>query len=227
MSTRVEWMYVISSENRNLNVWSANLARNPLHSISSFKVNIQESYCQVITQVLVVYVLVCQGQGRNWNGSKGKEIDFQYLWLRRCSNSRVEEYIQKNKEWLITATRNSLKTNSKTTSRKQKLWEKTADIAHEMTCSLLSRGSLKWETKSFLIAAENCSIWTNYIKAKIDNTQQNHKWRLYGNKDKTVDCKINKCNKLARREYQTTYDCVGKVIHWELCKRLIFGLTIK
>ena len=32
---------------------------------------------------------------------------------------------------------------------------------------------------------------------------------------------ISECGKLAQ-EYKTRYDWVGKVIHWELCKKLKF-----
>ena len=33
---------------------------------------------------------------------------------------------------------------------------------------------------------------------------------------------ISKCSKLAQKEYKTRHDWVGKVIHWELCKKLKF-----
>ena len=33
---------------------------------------------------------------------------------------------------------------------------------------------------------------------------------------------INECSKLAQKEYKTKHDMEGKVIHWELCKKLKF-----
>ena len=33
---------------------------------------------------------------------------------------------------------------------------------------------------------------------------------------------INKCSKLVQNEYKTRHDWVGKVIYWELCKKLKF-----
>ena len=39
------------------------------------------------------------------------------------------------------------------------------------------------ETESFLIAAQNNAIRTNYIKARIDKTQQNSRCRLCGDSD--------------------------------------------
>ncbi len=34
---------------------------------------------------------------------------------------------------------------------------------------------------------------------------------------------INERSKLAQKEYNSSYDWVGKVIRWKLCKRLKFG----
>ena len=33
---------------------------------------------------------------------------------------------------------------------------------------------------------------------------------------------ISECSKLEQREYQTRLDWVGKMIHWELCKKFKF-----
>ncbi len=61
----------------------------------------------------------------------------------------------------------------------------------------------------------------------IDKTQQNSKYRLYGDRDETINHIISECSKLALKEYKTRHDCVVKVIHWEVCKTLKFDHTIK
>ena len=38
---------------------------------------------------------------------------------------------------------------------------------------------------------------------------------------------ISECSKLARKEYKTRLDRVGKVIFWEMCKKFIFNPTNK
>ena len=48
----------------------------------------------------------------------------------------------------------------------------------------------------------------------------------YKERDETI-YHISECNKLAQKEYKTRHDIVGKVIHWELCKRLKFNHTTK
>ena len=87
--------------------------------------------------------------------------------------------------------------------------------------------NLKRETESLLIVEQNNASKTNYIKAKIDNMQQNSKCMLWGDKVETVNHKISECSKLAKMKYKSRYDWVGKVIHWELYERLTFDHSSK
>ena len=85
------------------------------------------------------------------------------------------------------------------------------------------KGNFKRETESLLIVAQNNAIRTNHIKATIDKTQQISRCKLSGHRDKTIN-HISECSKLTQ-EYKTRHDWVGKVIHWELCKKLKFDQT--
>ena len=89
------------------------------------------------------------------------------------------------------------------------------------------KGNFKGETESLLIAAQDSAIRTNHIKARIDKTQQNSKCKLCGDRDETINHIISECSKLAQREYKARHDWVGKVIHWEMCKKLKFDHTNK
>ena len=72
------------------------------------------------------------------------------------------------------------------------------------------------------MAAQNSAIRTNHIKARIDKTQQNRKcWRC-GDRDETINHIISEWSKLAQKEYNARHDRVGKVIHWEMCKKFKF-----
>ena len=88
------------------------------------------------------------------------------------------------------------------------------------------KGNLKRESESLLIATENNAI-KSMSKQKIDKTQQNSKCRLCGDRDETINHIISECSKLALKEYKTRHNLVGKVIHWELCKKLKFDYTNK
>ena len=90
----------------------------------------------------------------------------------------------------------------------------------------LRKGNLKRETKSFLITAQNNTIRTNHIKARIDKMQQNSRYRFCGDPSQTTK-HISECSKLAQKEYKTRQDWVGKLIHWELHKKLKFYLENK
>ena len=76
------------------------------------------------------------------------------------------------------------------------------------------------ETESHPVSALNNAIRTNHIK--ID-----YKCRLCGHRDKTINHIISECSKLAQKEYKTRHDWVGKVIHWEMCKKSKFDHTNK
>ena len=93
------------------------------------------------------------------------------------------------------------------------------NIWHEKIWTLLRKGNFKRETESLQIATENNAIRTNHIKASIDKTQQNSKCRLCGDRDETINHIISECSKLAQKEYKARHDWVGKVIHWEMCKK--------
>ena len=122
-----------------------------------------------------------------------------------------------------------------TTTRKQK-WEykqlhgrfkRIINISHQKTWTWLRKGNLKRETESLLIAAQDNAIRTIHIKAGIDKTQQNSKCRLCGDCDETTNHIISECRKLAQKEYKARHDWVGKVIHWEMCKKFKFDHTNK
>ena len=78
---------------------------------------------------------------------------------------------------------------------------------------MAKKGNFKRETEYLLIAAQNNAVRTNYIAARIDKTHQNSNCRLCGDWDETINHIISECSKLAQKEYKTTYDWVGKVIH--------------
>ena len=153
------------------------------------------------------------------------------------SIQRLEDYIKKHERGLIAAIRNDTDNtidDRTTTTRKQKWDEKQLydrfkrlinNISHQKTWTWLRKGNLKRETESLLIAAEDNAIMTNHIKARIDKTQQNSKCRLCGDRDETINHIISECSKLAQNDYKARHDWVGKVTHWEMCKKFKFDHT--
>ena len=111
-----------------------------------------------------------------------------------------------------------------TITRKQK-WEKKQlygrfkqlinNISHQKTWTWLIKGNHMRETESLLIAAQDNAM-------RIDKTQQNSKCTLCGDRDETMNHIINECSKLLLKESKMRHDWVGKVIHWEMCKKFKF-----
>ena len=156
-----------------------------------------------------------------------------------ASIQRLEDYIEKHERGLITTIRNDTDNTIDervTTTTKQK-WEGKQlygrfkrlinNISHQKTWTWLRKGNFKRETESLLIATQDNAIRTNHIKARIDKTQQNSKCRLYGDRDEMINHIISECSKLAQKEYKARHDWVGKVVHWEMCRKFQFDHTNK
>ena len=62
------------------------------------------------------------------------------------------------------------------------------------------------------MAGQNKAIRTNYIKEKIDKSQQNSRCRLCCDKDKTINHIKTECSKLEQKEHETRHGQFGKVI---------------
>ena len=180
------------------------------------------------------------------------DVDTLNVWrkpggkgLTRIENSddtsiqRLEENKEKHEGGLITVIKNDTDgtvNKRMTITMKQKLEEKQLygrfkrrinNITYEKTWTWLRKGNFKWETEPFLIAVQNNAIITNQMKARIDKTQQNSKCRLCGDREETTNHIISECSKLAQKEYKTKHDWVGKMIHWEMCKKFKFDHTNK
>ena len=150
-----------------------------------------------------------------------------------ASIQRLWDYIEKHERKLITASK-TIRTTRKTIEWQQ-LGNKNGrkkffghfkrlinNISHQKTCTWLRKGHLKRETESLQIAAHDNVIRTNHIKARIDKTQQNCKYRLCSDRDETINHIISKCSKLAQKEYKARHDWTSKVIHWEVYKKFKF-----
>ena len=155
-----------------------------------------------------------------------------------ASIQRGEDYIEKHERGLITTIRNDTDNTIDervTTTSKQK-WEGKQlygrckrlinNISHQKTWTWQRKGNFKTETESLQIEAQVNAIRTNHIKARIDKTQQNSKCTLCGDRDETIN-HIRECSKLAQMEYKVKHDWVGKVVHWEMCRKFQFDHTNK
>ena len=172
----------------------------------------------------MILIIIRRKQGRRGLACIEDTVDASIQWL--------EDYIEKHERGLITTIRvdtDNTVNERMTTTRKQKWEEKQLyghlkrlinNISHQKTWTWLRKENLKRETESFLIAAQDNAIRTNHIKARIDKTQQNSKCRLCGDRDETINHIISECCKLAQKEYKTRHNWVGKVIHWEMCRKI-------
>ena len=74
------------------------------------------------------------------------------------------------------------------------------------------------------MAAQNQSIRTNLVKAKIDKSQGDSSCRVCRKVDESIDHIVSGCSKLAQKEYKrsTWHDNWGKIVHWKLSRKCNF-----
>ena len=69
------------------------------------------------------------------------------------------------------------------------------------------------------MAAQNQSIRSNIVKAKIDKSQRDSLSRVCRKVDESIDHIVSGCSKLAQKKYKRRHDNLGKIVHWKLAKK--------
>ena len=98
----------------------------------------------------------------------------------------------------------------------------TKKVRSEQNWVWLQNGDLKGKTKSLIAAAQNQSIRTKLVKAKINKSQKDKLCRLHKNADESIDHFVSRCSKLAQNEYIRRHDNLGKIVHWKLARKCNF-----
>ena len=87
----------------------------------------------------------------------------------------------------------------------------------------LKHGYLKKETEGLIIAAQDQTIRTNWIKRLIDKQDISQKCRICGDANETVSHIVAGCKLMTHKDYKISrHDKVAAIIHWERCKKYGF-----
>ena len=89
----------------------------------------------------------------------------------------------------------------------------TKEIRNDQCWAWLQNGDLKRETESLIVAAQNQSIRTNLVRARIDKSQGDSLCRVRRKVDESIDHIASACSKLAQKEYKRRHDNLGKTVH--------------
>ena len=89
----------------------------------------------------------------------------------------------------------------------------TDEVKSEQSWVWLHNRDLKRETENLIVAAQNQSIRTNLVKAKIDRSQKYTLCRLRKKADESINHVVRGCTKLAQKEYKRRHDNFGKIVH--------------
>ena len=101
-------------------------------------------------------------------------------------------------------------------------FRQTKEVRGNQCWAWLQNEDLKRETESFIVAAQNQSIRTNIVKAKIDKSQGDSLFRVCGKVDESTDHIVSGCSKLGQKEYKRRHDNLGKRVHWKLARKCNF-----
>ena len=99
----------------------------------------------------------------------------------------------------------------------------TKEVRSDHCWAWLQNRDLKRETGSLIVAAQNQSIITNLVKAKIDKSQGDYLCRVCRKVDESIDHIVGGCSKLTQKEYKRTHDNLEKIVHWKLAGKCNFG----
>jgi hypothetical protein len=91
-------------------------------------------------------------------------------------------------------------------------------VSEEYTFLWPTKGDLKAETESEIVAAHDQALQTKYCAIKILNTETDSKCRLCHQFDETMDHIISACQILAKEQYIKRHDRVGAQLHLNICK---------
>ena len=76
----------------------------------------------------------------------------------------------------------------------------TKEVRSDQCWAWRQNGDLKRETESLIMAAQNQSIRTNLVKARIDKSQGDSLCRVCRKVDESIDRIVSGCSKLAQEE---------------------------
>jgi hypothetical protein len=93
-------------------------------------------------------------------------------------------------------------------------------ISAEDTFLWLSKGDLKAEAESEIVAARDQELQTIYRATKILQTETDSKCRLCHQFEETVDRTVSACPVLAKEQYIKRHDRVCPQLHFNICKEL-------
>ena len=89
-------------------------------------------------------------------------------------------------------------------------------ISEEDTFLWLSKGDIKAETESEIVAAQDQALQTKYYATKILNTETDSKYKLRQQFEETIDHIISACPILAKEEYKKRHDRVCAQLHFSI-----------
>ena len=92
----------------------------------------------------------------------------------------------------------------------------TEDVRDNNSWLWMKKGYLKKETELLIMAAQDQSLQTRWVKRCINRTTYSPKCRMCEKMDENVSYLVSECNELAQNEYKKLrHDKVTALLHWQ------------
>ena len=98
----------------------------------------------------------------------------------------------------------------------------TKEVRSDRAWAWIQNRDLKSEIARLIVAAQNQSIRTNLVKAKIDKSQRDSLCRVCRKVDESIDHIVSGCSKLAQKEYKRRHNNLGKIVHCKVARKCNF-----
>ena len=206
---------------RGVNTWAVSLLRYSAVSISWRKSELQ-AVDRKTRQLFTVYAPLHPKSDVDILYIPRKERGRGLISIKDCVDLAIRGvgvYVHGSEErWIQGARRDKidgleaasvLKRSKK--EKRLKYWEEkvlhgqylrqTTEVRSDQCWVWLQNGDLNRETESVIVTAQNQSIITNLVKAKIDKSQGDSLFRVYRKVDESIDHIVSGCSKLAQNEY--------------------------
>ena len=103
--------------------------------------------------------------------------------------------------------------------------EEITTIQRGSSIGWLSNSNLRFETESLICAAQEQSLATKHVQAKIWKTGTSGKCRLCKEQDETISHIISGCKMLAATKYLHQHNQIATYLHWCIAKDMGVEVT--
>ena len=166
--------------------------------------------------------------------SVADSVNIEKRSLQRHVSNTKEQLLKIGQRYLTVEDQGPVEFKMDRKEKRQLDWEEkaltglflrcTEGLASDKSWNWLRNGDLKKETEGLITAAQDQSLRTNVMRARIEKAGVSPMCRMCNAREETVFHLVSECSVMAQSEYKARHDKLAKVVHWDLCKK--YGVQV-